>query len=81
MKLSKACILGLIGCILLSLNIIINFITVSTSEYYTADAFNTSMWIMSIAGWILMAIFLFFFWSKCKKLDRKFFSNLIVLLL
>ena len=39
MKLSKACILGLIGCILLSLNIIINFISVSTSEYYTADAF------------------------------------------
>lgn len=70
MKLSKACILGLIGCILLSLNIIINFISVSTSEYYTADAFNTFMWIMSIVGWILMAVFLFFFWSKCKKLDR-----------
>ena len=70
MKLSKACILGLIGCILLSLNIIINFISVTTSEYYTVDAFNIFMWIMSIAGWILMAIFLFFFWSKCKKLDR-----------
>jgi len=70
MKLSKACILGLIGCILLSLNIIINFISVSTSEYYTADAFNIFLWIISIAGWILMSIFLFFFWNKCKKLDR-----------
>ena len=70
MKLSKACILGLIGSILLSLNIIINFIIVSTSEYYTADAFNTFLWITSIAGWILVSIFLFFFWNKCKKLDR-----------
>jgi len=70
MKLSKACILGLIGCILLSLNIIINFISVSTSEYYTADAFNIFLWIISIAGWILISIFLFFFWNKCKKLDR-----------
>lgn len=70
MKLSKACILGLIGSILLSLNIIINFIPVSTSEYYTADAFNTFLWIMSIASWILVSIFLFFFWNKCKKLDR-----------
>lgn len=70
MKLSKASILGLVGSILLCLNIIINFISVSTSEYYTADVLNTLMWMMTIAGWILLSIFIYVFWTKCKKIDR-----------
>ena len=70
MKLSKACIIGLVGSVLLGLSIIINFISVLTSDYYTADVLNILWWMMPIVGWILLSVFLFTLWGKCKKLDR-----------
>lgn len=70
MKLSKACIFGLVGCILLCLNLVINFITVMTSEYYHLDVSDLFMWFISFGGWVLMIVFLFFLMKNSQKLDK-----------
>ena len=70
MKLSKTCIFGLVGSILLCLNLMINFITVMNSEYYHPEALDLCMWLMSFVGWVLMVVFIVFLMKNCQKLDR-----------
>lgn len=74
MKLSSACIFGLVGCILISLNIFINFVSVLSSEYYTPDAFSLFMWGITIIGYILLILFFVFLLKNSKKIDSFFRS-------
>lgn len=70
MKLSNTCIIGLVGGILLCLNIVINFVALMTSEYITLDALSIFLWILSFAGWAMMLTFFILMFQNCKKLDR-----------
>jgi len=72
MKLSKVCIFGLVGSILLCLNLLINFIVLMSSEYYTPDVLNIFMWLISIGGWVFMIVFFVFLMKNIQKLDRLF---------
>lgn len=70
MKLSNACIFGLVGGVLLCLNIVINFIAIMSSEYITLDALSIFLWILSFTGWSMMVVFFILMFQSCKKLDR-----------
>ena len=70
MKLSKACVIGLISGILLCLNIVINFIALMSSEYYVLDGLSIILWVMSFLGWGLMITFFVILLQNSKKIDR-----------
>ena len=70
MKLSKVCIIGLVGWIIICLNLIINFVTVLSSEYYTPDALDLLLWFISIGGHLLLIVFFAFLLQNSKKLDK-----------
>lgn len=72
MKLSNACIFGLVGGIILCLNVVINFVQLMSSEYYTPNTLNIFLWVNSFVGWALMIVFFVFLLKNSKKLDKIF---------